>query len=70
MTPKEKAIELYEKYFYELPVSSEEEYDEAAYTCAMICVNEILDILYDFNDINTSKYNYWLDVRKELKSLK
>lgn len=72
MTPKEKAKELYKKYFNELPPSmcSEEEYSIRAYNCAMFCVNEILDILYDFNVINTSKYNYWLDVRKELKSLK
>jgi hypothetical protein len=70
MTPKEKAIELYEKYFYELPVSSEEEYDEAAYTCAMICVNEIISALRkDLPEIGLGK-GYWASVKKELDSLK
>ena len=71
MTPKEKAKELYEKYFYHLPVStvSEEEYDEAAYTCAMICVNEIISALRkDLPDIGLGK-GYWASVKQELNNI-
>ena len=78
MTPKEKAIELYEKFYSEIEdfdhehesceVSARKVY---AKKCSLIAVDEILSIFIK-NDgpsgssyINEGKF-YWMQVKKEL----
>lgn len=73
MTPKEKAEELYKKYFNELPPSmcSEEEYSIRAYNCAMFCVDEILNVVYGVYDYDAEVLiPYWEEVKQELEKLK
>ena len=65
MTPKEKAIELYNKmYDYSL-------FEEEAKRCALIAVDEILseltEIPYGLEYLN--RLNYWLEVKQEIELL-
>jgi hypothetical protein len=64
MTPKEKAVEIFNKMCNEvdelLPLDVKE--------CALIAVDEILDAIigtYDFDIIN----EYWEEVKQEIKKL-
>ena len=70
MTPKEKAIELFEK-MYEYAI-----FDEAAKQCALIAVDEILSMLaYIKNYINDDMGKigayliYWQEVKQEIQKL-
>ena len=65
MTPKEKAIELIEKYqFVEIAnYTSIFEVKE----CALIAVDEILEITSESYDID--HINYWQEVKHELEKL-
>lgn len=75
MTPKEKAIELYVKYrqytFYIDLVYKDDTLDkfyENAKSCALIAVDEILNVIvgtYDFDTLN----EYWQEVKQEIKKL-
>jgi len=77
MIPKEKAIELVEKYGnaqYGGCMMCDEYEDklESAKQCALIAVDEILDVLggsgvYSFADSNVSVY--WEVVKKEIEQL-
>jgi hypothetical protein len=63
MKPKEKAIELYEKFYYKLPIElMEKVLDCTAQECALIAVDEIID---------KDGYNneYWQEVKQEIKKL-
>lgn len=65
MTPKEKALELYQKYIRYTPVEFEYEY---AKKCALILVEEISDqsgMVYHTE--GTEKY--WEEVKKEIEQL-
>ena len=69
MTPKEKAKELVEKYAYHLWIGSVCDYDKAK-ECALIAVDEILNLIvgiydYDYNSLNP----YWQGVKEEIKKL-
>jgi len=78
-TPKEKAIELYDKMmdycddkvFYEGRVDKSENAKE----CALIAVQEIINLLNTTNGLNTSKspfdivWAYWVDVKTEIQAL-
>ena len=59
-SPKEKAIELVDK-IYDLLWTID--YEDAL-TAAEITVNEILD---DIEDIHSSKYKYWKEVKKSIR---
>jgi len=65
MTPKEKAIELYNK-MYDFSI-----FDESAKQCALIAVDEIMSALtylpYGLDYLN--KINYWEEVKQEIESL-
>ena len=66
MTPKEKAEELFNKY-WELNV----DFDglikyEFAKQCALIAVDEIIEILS--KDINPL-INYWFEVKQEIEKI-
>ena len=65
MTPKEKAIELFDKYamYLRANLMYNEEANEDAKQCALIAVNEILDVC------KTYLSSYYLEVKKEIEKL-
>ena len=71
MTPKEKAIELFDKYDSFLY----KEYDNLeAKKCALIAVYEILNLDFNINCDATEKcvnpvMNYWQEVKQEIEKL-
>lgn len=65
MTSQEKAKELYSKFLRYVPAEEEFEH-EYAKQCALIAVDEIIDILN--SDINPLA-NYWYEVKKEIEKL-
>ena len=73
MTPKQKAIEIvekYEKYLYDKNTLDEEW--AKCVECALISVDEILDATkkYDYTlGPNPSFNHYWLNVKKEMDKL-
>jgi len=75
MIPKEKAKELVEKYYKKVyPVkafSSTGLYEakEKAVKAALICVDEVLLILYHNSAINGYRINYWQEVKQEIEKL-
>ena len=65
MTPKEKAKELVDKYFYLFSVELENTIaDYEAKECALIAVDEILDAVGTNYSIN-----YWQEVKQEIEKL-
>ena len=65
MTPKEKAEQLFDKYYAEKIVDL-----STAKKCALICVDEILQSHYvALVGIKSSTYNFWQEVKKEIKLL-
>jgi hypothetical protein len=67
MTPKEKAIELSDKFYF---ISSFFSDSEDAKQCALIAVDEVLDAIviineYDFEPLN----EYWQEVKQEVEKL-
>ena len=66
MTPKEKAIELYEKFYYQLPSTlADKVQDCAAHECALIAVDEILKC----DDIDIYGRKYYKEVKQEIEKL-
>lgn len=75
MKPKEKAKELFDKYCLALKTEG----DEFGYwtniiqakQCALICVDEILEIdCFDMSQKNfENQIQYWENVKKELEKL-
>jgi hypothetical protein len=69
MTPKEKALELYNKFFTNVPFLTAgchplDDYN-AAKQCALIAVDEILNSIlgnYEFDFLR----NYWQEVKQEI----
>jgi len=70
MTPKEKALELWEKYFrlnYDWDGVTK---DEWAKEGALIAVDEILDVITCIYDYDFEKLNpYWEEVKQEIEKL-
>lgn len=69
MTPKQKAIELYNKFFRSVPFLTagchpEDDYN-AAKQCALIAVDEILNAI----DWDYYEGNYWKEVKQEIEKL-
>jgi len=62
MTPKEKAIELYEKML-------RVEYPLAAKHCALIAVDEVIEALHEHHWQNRLTIDYWEEVKKEIEKL-
>ena len=68
MTPKEKAIEIIDRFYIEV------KFYEKAKQCALICVDEIMNLglLYGdapFGDGGKQFYSYWQQVKTEIKKL-
>ena len=63
MTSKEKAKELVEKF---IPHSSGNSNNNEAKQCALIAVDEIINLLsHDINPL----VNYWFEVKQEIEKL-
>jgi hypothetical protein len=70
MTPKEKAKELFGKYamYLRANLRYDEEANEDAKVCALIAVDEILNVINrDMNYQNV--YAYFLEVKQEIVNL-
>jgi hypothetical protein len=68
MSPKEKAKEIYWKYYQLVADGSHPELNSKK--CALIAVNEILEeaLGLDDNDYQL-KSDYWLEVKQEIEKL-
>lgn len=74
MTPKEKAIEIYDKMFNIIHINEEQKYYDSADKAALILVDEIINTLniypvYQLKDSELEQLNYWKEVGKEIKKL-
>lgn len=73
MTPKEKANELVEKMI----IASDEESERIGKECALICVDEIIELtkinkpIWSRNTLQTKFIysEYWLEVKQEINKL-
>jgi len=77
MTPKEKAVELVNKYRTYIRIADKYDYNVSedeihiSKQCALIAVNEIIDIAY-WEYMESGSYeekNYWQEVKKEIEKL-
>ena len=66
MTPKDKAKELVYKFLNE---QNDTEEISQAKQCALICVDEILEIQYSWSGIDGELYLHWLQVKQEVNKL-
>jgi len=74
MTPKEKAIELFDKYYHQLKFKEVFSYVynfEHCKKCALIAVEEILDDdVFDMSEeLFENRINYWEQVKYEIINL-
>ena len=71
MTPKEKAIELYNKFYMAIPSDEMGLSDEASKQCALIAVDEILKAVDNPDETYLMKHsvNYWTEIKKEIEAL-
>jgi hypothetical protein len=68
MTPKEKAKELFNKYYLLIDIKNYEN----TKNCALIAVDEVLEATkkYDFTLGPNPSYNsYWLNVKQQIELL-
>ena len=74
MTPKEKAIELVNK-FNHFRDTKKKEYiiyqdPTESIRCALIAVNELIEFTYNYTDYNEkSTKEYWQEVKQEIEKL-
>jgi hypothetical protein len=70
---KEKAIELYEKFYYKIPTLLDEKIlDCLAQECALIAVDLHLEELSKMKLIFSDRelhYKFWKDVKQEIENL-
>lgn len=68
MTPKEKAIELYSRYYNRIEHTLSEEYSlhekDIVKECALIACNEVLGYMGADRG-----YEFWTEVKKEIEKL-
>jgi hypothetical protein len=70
MTPKEKALELYYKYYQKCADSSYPE--NMAKECALIAVDEVICEIVYFDNTDgyaQSRMDYWEEVKSEIDKL-
>jgi len=68
MTPKEKAQELFDKF--NKPDTTHYPYVHNAQQCALIAVEEILDVISSIYDYDFEKLNpFWEEVKQEIEKL-
>lgn len=67
MTPKNKAIELYEKLYFIIPSHlANNKQHLTAKGCALICVDEILEYIKDDTITSKQDIRYWSMVSEEI----
>jgi hypothetical protein len=64
MTPKEKALDLIDKYSNTVLMD-----DYETKRCVLITVNEIIDSLTIKNLSDVENYEYWIEVKQEIENL-
>jgi hypothetical protein len=70
MTPKEKAIDLFNKYFDLVEAYSAEQQHENARTAAIIAVDEFLSFQESLYITEGSlAYQYWQQVKQEIEKI-
>ena len=70
MTPKEKAKDLYDSYWYCLFESNIEKRNYWSQQCALIAVDEILNTIeYSSQADELSKVNYWQEIKQEIEKI-
>jgi hypothetical protein len=71
MTPKEKAEELFNKYYSYLKANlmNDEEAIEDAKQCALIAVDELIESTLRFSVQENNNKDYWKKVKQEIKKL-
>ncbi len=62
MSPKEKAKELYDKYFELVEAQTSEQQEDNARNAALIAVDEIISLVGIYS-------NYWQEVKQEIEKL-
>ena len=69
MTPKEKAIELFDKF--NKPDTTHYPYVHNAQQCALIAVDEILQALppFEYGLEFVAKIDFWTEVKQEIEAL-
>jgi predicted HAD superfamily Cof-like phosphohydrolase len=66
MNAKQKANELVDRYVEYVEAYSSQGQIENAKICALIAVEELIEITYA---ASRSEYEYWLDVKREIKAI-
>jgi len=75
MTPKQKANELFFKYYEIVEHTLSTEYVLLAKKCALIVVDEMLNyfsketFMMAYPEIAISEVNYWTEVKQEIEKL-
>ena len=73
MTPKEKAFELFDKFYMAIPSDEMGLCDEASRQCALIAVDEIIkeysNVRPMFVYITPPRLRYWQEVKQEIEKL-
>jgi len=64
MTPKEKAEQLFNRFYFDTLLNELED----AKDCALIAVDEILFIVLKYNDTQP-EVTYWKEVKQEIEKL-
>ena len=65
MTPKEKAEELYNNMYHELPARMGRH--EISKNCALIAVDELIKQQEKYNNGSFYPSNYWTEVKAEIQ---
>ncbi len=76
MTPKEKALELVNRYYNKIEHTISNDYakvtKEITKVCALIAVEEILDLKHIVTlrrNMHEMELEYWMEVKQEIEAL-
>jgi len=70
MTPKQKAVELVNKFSDYTVQESWQSKNYFAIECALIAVDELIEFAYNYTDYNEkSTKEYWEEVKQEIEKL-
>jgi len=69
MSPKEKAKELYNKYFELVEAQTSEQQEDNARKAALIVCDEVVETLYEHRWQNRLIMDYYEEVKQEIENL-